>query len=70
MNKYEQFNIIKDYANFIRKIEVKLYIVELNQDKIIKSKIYFSNYTVKGENDQSVVIIIYNKCIFFANDGV
>lgn len=56
---YKQLNIIKNCANFVRKIEeLKSYIVKFNQNGVIKPKIYFFNCAVKRENCQPVAIII------------
>lgn len=44
-------NIIKDYNNFLKKIEkLKPYMVQFEEDDIIKAKIYLSNCKARGPN--------------------
>lgn len=44
-------DIIEDYKNFFWKIEeFKSYIVEFEENGVIKPKIYLFNYAVKGNN--------------------
>lgn len=51
VNRYKQSNIIKDLANFLKKIEeLKPYTIKFNQNNIMKSKIYPFNYAIEGEN--------------------
>lgn len=71
MDKYNKANIIKDCRNLIKKIEkLKLYMLKIYEIDIIKSKIYFSNYIFKRKNQQLIIMIIYNKYIFFANNKI
>lgn len=44
--------------------------VKFNKNGAIKAKDYLSNYIVKDGKRRPIIIIIYNKCRFFANDGV
>lgn len=68
INRYILPNIIKDYANFLKKIKkLKLYKVEFDQNRIIKLKIYFFDYIVEKLNYQSIIIILNNKYIFLTN---
>lgn len=63
-------NIIKDYNKFLKKIkEFKLYIIEFKKDNAVKTKLYLSNYIIKRENCNLIIIIIYDKCIFLINHG-
>ena len=51
MDGYKQLDILENCAKILRKIEkFKLYIVEFNQDRVMKSKIYASDCIVEGEN--------------------
>lgn len=49
---------------------MKLYIIKFKKDSIIKPKVYLPNCIIKGKNQQSIIIIIFDECIFSANDGV
>ena len=50
--------------------KLNLYIVKFEEDNIIKPKIYFF-YCIIGENEQQlIIIIIYNKYMFFANNKI
>lgn len=41
MDRYKQSNVVKDYANFLKKMEeLKSYIVKFYDDGAIKPKIY------------------------------
>lgn len=56
---YKQSDIIKDCIKFDNKIEkLKLYLIEVNKNNIIKNKIYLYNYIINGKNDQLIIIII------------
>lgn len=71
MDKHEKFDIEEDWNNFLWKIEeFKSYMVEFFEDNAIKPKVYFFNYIIRNKNCQLIIIIIYNKCTFFANNGV
>lgn len=50
--------------------ELKPYIVEFNQDRVVKPRVYSSNYIIRAENCWPVVIITYNKCNFFVNNKI
>lgn len=59
MDKHEQSNVVKDHKNFLRKMEeLKPYMVKFNGFGVIKSKVYPPNCTIKGDNQQRVIIII------------
>ena len=44
--------------------------VEFNEDGAMKAKNYPRNYIVKDEKQWPIIIINYNKYIFFANDNI
>lgn len=68
INRYILPNIIKDCANFLKKIKkLKLYKVGFDQNRIIKLKIYLFDCIVEKLNHQSIIIILNNKYIFFTN---
>lgn len=71
IDKYEKFDIIKNYEEFIKKIEeLKSYIIEFEEKDIINNKIYLPDYVVSGKNCQSFVLTTYNKCTLFINNGI
>lgn len=71
IDKYKQSDIIENCSNFLKKIEkLKLYMVEFDKDSTIKPKIYLSDYTVKGENQQLIIVITYVECIFSQIDSI
>lgn len=64
-------DIIEDYKNFLKKIkEFKQYMVEVEKNDIIKEKIYPLNYPVYNNNYYPIMIITYNKYIFFVNNNI
>lgn len=50
--------------------KLKLYIIEFKKDGTMKLKVYFSNYIIKGKNEQPIIIITYNECILFINNRI
>lgn len=48
---HKQPDVVEDCANFLKRIEeLKPYIVEYNQDRVIKPKMYPSNCAVGGKD--------------------
>lgn len=71
INRHERSNIVENYKIFLKKIEeLKPYIIEFEENSIMKSKIYPPNCAIRGDNCCPIIMINYNKCIFSANDGV
>lgn len=72
INKYKYLYIIKAQNNYwIRIKDLKLYIIEFEENNIIKPKIYLFNYIVKTNNCLSIIVItIYNKYIFSTNNNI
>lgn len=63
--------LLKIKSIFQQKIKkLKFYIVEFEENGVIKPKIYLVDYVVGGNNWQQVVIITNNKCTFSANDKI
>lgn len=61
INRYEQPNIVEDCRVFLNKIkELKPYIVEFDKNGAIKLKTYSSDCAIKGNYQQSIIVIIYN----------
>ena len=66
-----QLDIVKDQINFLQKMEeLKPYIVEFEENNVIKPKVYPANCTVGGNNRQLVIVITHNKCTFLANNEI
>lgn len=71
VDKYEQFDIMKDYKNFFIKMEeLKLYMVKFEEDGIMNPKLCLSNCVIKGNERQPIIIIIYDEYTFFTNNRV
>lgn len=64
-------DMVKDWNCFLTKIkELKLYIIEFNENSVMKAKDYLVNYTIEMEKRRAIIVITYNKYTFFANDGI
>lgn len=51
INRYKQFDIIEDHLYFLEKMKkLKLYMIELNKDDIMKPKVYSLNYMFENKN--------------------
>lgn len=71
INEHKQPDVVQDYQTFLKVIkELKSYLVEFNQDRIMKAKEYLSNYAIEGANHQLVIRIIYDKDIFSVNNDI
>lgn len=63
--------MFEDQSNFFNKIDdFKPYKVEFKKDNKMKSKIYLFNYTVGGNNQQLIIVIINAEYIFSTNDNI
>lgn len=63
--------MLKNWNNFSIRIEdLKPYMVEFEEDGIIKPNINLFDCVIGGNNYWSIIIIIDGKCIFFANKGI
>lgn len=68
---HKQPNVIEDQNYFLTKIEeLKLYMVEFNENSAMKARDYPIDCIVRGEERRPIIVIIHDKCTFFANDGV
>lgn len=68
---YEWPKIVEDHTNFLKVMkDLKLYMIEFEEDKTMKLKVYPHNYIIEDPNWHPFMIITYNKCIFFANNDV
>lgn len=71
VNRYKQSNVVKSYKKFLNIInDLKLYFVEFEKNKIIKTKNYLNDYTIRKNVYYFIIIIIYDNCIFFANNKI
>lgn len=62
---------MEDCKNFFIQIEkFKPYVLELKKDGIMKPKIYLFNCIVKKNERLFIIVITYNKYIFFTNNRV
>lgn len=63
--------MVEDWNRFLTKIEeLKLYMVKFNEDSAMKTKNYLVNYAVEEKKHCSIIIITYDKYIFFANNRI
>lgn len=61
----------KNWKNFLEKIkELKPYIIKFEDNDAIKPKVYLAHWIIEENNWQSIIIITYDKCTFFANDRI
>lgn len=59
-------NVVEDWNNFLTRIEdLKLYIVEFEENSKMKLKIYPLGCIVEESDRQSIIVISYDKCTFF-----
>lgn len=71
IEEYEWVDNVEDYKNFFKKLDkLNLYIVEFEKDYTMKSKIYPTNYIIKRDKWQLIIIIIQNKYIFSTNNRI
>lgn len=48
---HKQSDIVEDCKNFLKKIkELKPYMIEFEEDSLIKPKIYLFNRVIRGDN--------------------
>lgn len=64
-------NVVEDQINFLQKIEeLKPYIVEFEENDIIKPKVYPADCAIGRNNQQLVIIITHNEYTFLANNEI
>ena len=69
VNEYEQPDVVKDQEHFLKKMEeLKLYLVELEEDNIMKAKNYSSDCKIGDNQYQQIILIIYDESTFLSND--
>ena len=68
---HKQLDMAEDRNRFLTKIEeLKSYMVEFNEDDVMKAKDYLVDCVVGGEKYRPIIVITHDKCTFFANDRV
>lgn len=65
MKKYDGIS----KKNFRRKKLLLPYFIKFEEDDRILHKKYSDNYIIKGPDWQPIIMITYNKSIFFANNS-
>lgn len=50
--------------------ELKPFIVEFNENGVIKPKTFFVNCSVGGKDHRPIIVITHDKCTFSTNDGI
>lgn len=71
INKYKWFNIVENYANFLKIIKyLKSFVIKFELEKTMKLKIYPNDYIMKSLNQWLIIIIIYNKYLFSINNKI
>lgn len=50
--------------------ELKPYLVEFNEDKIMKNKEYWLDCAIKSINRRPVIVITYDESIFSINNDI
>ena len=62
---------MKNWKQFLKKIKkLKFYIIKFNENSIIKNKKYFLNCIIDRKVWLLIVIIIFDKYIFFVNNNI
>ena len=64
-------DIVEDWNRFLTKIEeLKSYIVEFNEDGVMKAKDYPVDCKVEGKECRLIIVITHDECTFSANNKV
>lgn len=59
---HEQLDVVEDCERFLKTMEeLKPYMVEFNEDSIMKDKKYSLNCVVDGRIRRSIIMITYNE---------
>lgn len=71
VDEYKWLNVVKDFIRFLNKLEkLKPYLVNFNENSIIKDKIYSSDCAIDGKNLWPVIVITYNEYTISAHEGI
>ena len=61
VDRHKQSDKIEDCKRLLNKIEeLKLYLIELNENSKIKDKTYFLDCTISNKDHQPIIVITYN----------
>ena len=62
---------MEDCKNFLQRMEkLKPYMVEFEENSVIKKKIYPSDCVIYGSICCPIIVITYDECIFSANNSI
>ena len=63
--------MVKDRNSFLTRMEnLKLYLVKLEKNNKMKSKICPSDCAIEGDDHCLIILITHNECIFSANNKI
>ena len=63
--------MVKNYDKFLNTMKnLKLYLIEFEEDRSIKTKNYSDDYIVEGNIHCFVIVITYNKYTFSTNNEI
>lgn len=61
IDRYEWPDMVEDHINFLKIMEdLKPYMIEFEEDRTMKPKVYPNNYIIEDLNKHSFIIITYN----------
>lgn len=71
IDRYKWSNRVEDCNKFLTRIEdFKPYIVEFEENGAMKFNIYLSDFKIRVENHQLIIVITYDKCTFSTNNKI
>ena len=71
INRHKRSDLVDDQTTFLTRIEdLKLYMIEVEENGTMKSKIYPSDCEVRGNDRRPIIVITNDEYTFSANDGI
>ena len=71
IDSHERSDLVEDQNHFLIQMEeLKLYMVEFNEDSTMKAKDYPVNCAVGEEERHPIIVITHDEYTFSANDGI
>lgn len=71
IDKHKHLDVIEDCVNYLKFMkDLNPYMVEFEENKIIKTKVYLNNYIVEDQKWRPIIVITYDKYTFFANNSI
>ena len=71
IDRHKRPNVVEDQEQFLKIMkELKPYLIEFEEDSIMKAKNYPSDCKVRDAKRQPIIVITYDKCTFSSNDGI